>query len=261
MAADYIKHIQTVQPDGPYLLAGVSNGGTIALEMAQQLQAQGQRVSLLAMFDTHGPDNYFKVLPAPTRLLSVLNYAMRYTIPRFTAKRLHGGIGALVTGTLQEVTRANQWIGDDQTGHVTPTHVNADSMTTSQRSSAIENQNAFERWVHNLNMWIIERSQLSYLAPQAAVHGLGGTLADAVQTLEAIHLKAELNYVPQPYSGRITLFRANEQPPGFYRDPHFGWGSIASNGLDIYEMPGYHADIVKSPLLAEKMRECIDKVS
>ena len=51
MAAYYIDAIRTVQPDGPYLLGGWSMGGVIAYEMAQQLEAQGQQVSLLALMD------------------------------------------------------------------------------------------------------------------------------------------------------------------------------------------------------------------
>src|SRR6185436_1920389 len=51
MAAYYIEAIRSVQPDGPYLLGGWSMGGVIAYEMAQQLEAKGQRVSLLALMD------------------------------------------------------------------------------------------------------------------------------------------------------------------------------------------------------------------
>ena len=53
MAARYIKEIQAIQPEGPYFLAGYCMGGTIALEMAQQLSGQGQRVGLLALLDTY----------------------------------------------------------------------------------------------------------------------------------------------------------------------------------------------------------------
>jgi amino acid adenylation domain-containing protein len=49
MAAYYIEDIRRVQPDGPYLLGGWSMGGVIAFEMARQLEAKGQRVSLLAL--------------------------------------------------------------------------------------------------------------------------------------------------------------------------------------------------------------------
>jgi len=41
-----------VQPQGPYMLGGYSFGGYLALEVAQQLQAVGQEVDLLVMFDT-----------------------------------------------------------------------------------------------------------------------------------------------------------------------------------------------------------------
>jgi thioesterase domain-containing protein/acyl carrier protein len=52
MAALYVKEIQRVQPHGPYFLGGYCMGGTIAYEMAQQLQAKGEKVALLALFDT-----------------------------------------------------------------------------------------------------------------------------------------------------------------------------------------------------------------
>ncbi|MGZ3460361.1 MAG: thioesterase domain-containing protein, partial [Archangium sp.] len=38
---------------GPYLLGGWSMGGSIAVEMARQLQAQGERVELLALIDSY----------------------------------------------------------------------------------------------------------------------------------------------------------------------------------------------------------------
>jgi len=53
LAAHYIKEMRILQPDGPYFLAGVSFGGSVAFEMAQQLVAQGQKVALLALLDTH----------------------------------------------------------------------------------------------------------------------------------------------------------------------------------------------------------------
>lgn len=58
MAAFYIEQIRTVQPQGPYLLAGFSAGGVVAFEMAQQLHAQDQKVALLALFDTYSPVYY-----------------------------------------------------------------------------------------------------------------------------------------------------------------------------------------------------------
>jgi thioesterase domain-containing protein len=52
MAEHYLAAIHQVQPEGPYQLAGWSFGGTLALEMAQQLQKGGEAVALLAIIDT-----------------------------------------------------------------------------------------------------------------------------------------------------------------------------------------------------------------
>ena len=51
MATCYIEAIQTIQPQGPYLLGGHSFGGYVAFEMAQLLQKQGHEVALLAILD------------------------------------------------------------------------------------------------------------------------------------------------------------------------------------------------------------------
>jgi amino acid adenylation domain-containing protein len=55
MATDYIKEIQTIQSDGPYLLVGYSFGGLVAFEIACQLANQGKKVNLLALLDTESP--------------------------------------------------------------------------------------------------------------------------------------------------------------------------------------------------------------
>ncbi|MDF5736629.1 MULTISPECIES: amino acid adenylation domain-containing protein [unclassified Nostoc] len=55
IATYYIQAIQTVQPEGPYLLGGHSFGGQVAFEMATQLQLLGHSVALLAMIDAVSP--------------------------------------------------------------------------------------------------------------------------------------------------------------------------------------------------------------
>jgi thioesterase domain-containing protein len=52
MAAHYLREIRTVQPHGPYLLAGMCFGISVALEMAQQLHARGEKVGALIMLDS-----------------------------------------------------------------------------------------------------------------------------------------------------------------------------------------------------------------
>jgi thioesterase domain-containing protein len=57
MAAEYVAAVRSLQPEGPYYLGGWSMGGIVALEMAQQLLAQGQQIALLALLDTTIPQN------------------------------------------------------------------------------------------------------------------------------------------------------------------------------------------------------------
>ncbi|WP_245450586.1 type I polyketide synthase [Neorhizobium sp. SOG26] len=55
MAADCIKELKTVQPHGPYVLAGYSGGGITAYEIARQLEASGDQVAHIVMLDTPLP--------------------------------------------------------------------------------------------------------------------------------------------------------------------------------------------------------------
>lgn len=55
MAAAYVQAIRSVQPQGPYAIAGWCFGGMVAVEMARQLRALGQAVDLLIIFDALDP--------------------------------------------------------------------------------------------------------------------------------------------------------------------------------------------------------------
>ncbi|MEV5650846.1 amino acid adenylation domain-containing protein [Nocardia sp. NPDC052254] len=52
-AEDYVAHMRSVQPSGPYHILGWSLGGLIAHEIAVQLQEAGERVAVLAMMDSY----------------------------------------------------------------------------------------------------------------------------------------------------------------------------------------------------------------
>ena len=55
MAAEFVNEIRRMQSDGPYRLGGYSFGGLVALEIAQQLQRQGEEVDLLFFIETYEP--------------------------------------------------------------------------------------------------------------------------------------------------------------------------------------------------------------
>ncbi|MDE2125808.1 MAG: amino acid adenylation domain-containing protein [Armatimonadetes bacterium] len=68
---------------------------------------------------------------------------------------------------------------------------------------------------------------------------------------------AAANYRPDPYAGTITIFRAKHQPLGVYRDDTLGWRGLALGGIEIVDVPGFHAAIVAEPrvrVLAEELK-------
>jgi len=58
IAAFLVRAMREVQPQGPYLLAGLCVNAVIAYEMAVQLCQQGEELGLLAMFDAHNQAYY-----------------------------------------------------------------------------------------------------------------------------------------------------------------------------------------------------------
>ncbi|MFN0217658.1 MAG: type I polyketide synthase [Hyphomicrobium sp.] len=57
MARANIAEVRAIQPHGPYLLSGFSGGGLVAYEMAQQLRAAGETVSIVVLLDTPYPED------------------------------------------------------------------------------------------------------------------------------------------------------------------------------------------------------------
>ncbi|MDQ1355127.1 MAG: hypothetical protein QG657_5437, partial [Acidobacteriota bacterium] len=55
IARNYIEKMKSLQSHGPYRIAGWSLGGTIAFEMAYQLETMGETVSFLGLIDSPAP--------------------------------------------------------------------------------------------------------------------------------------------------------------------------------------------------------------
>ncbi|GGN98839.1 enterobactin synthase subunit F [Actinoplanes lobatus] len=64
-AADYLREIRKVRPQGPYGIAGWSVGGVLAQEIAAALAADGEQVRVLGLLDAY-PSDQWRDLPAPT---------------------------------------------------------------------------------------------------------------------------------------------------------------------------------------------------
>jgi thioesterase domain-containing protein len=112
-----------------------------------------------------------------------------------------------------------------------------------------------------------EGSKLGYLREKLAVRirvllGRASTLPPELQEIRDAIERASEDYRPCVYAGAVTLFRATEQPQEIALDETLGWADLASGGVQVLEVPGYHGEIVDEPqaeILAELLRERLDR--
>jgi thioesterase domain-containing protein/acyl carrier protein len=95
---------------------------------------------------------------------------------------------------------------------------------------------------------------------------LGYPLPESIEDygFQQQNAEASNSYIPQVYSGRLTLFRALDQRLGVsdVLDPYLGWGDLAAKGVDVYEVPGNHLSMVQEPhagVLAQDLKQAIEK--
>jgi thioesterase domain-containing protein len=102
MATHYLKEIRSVQPQGPYYLAGYCFGTIAAFEMAQRLVAEGEEVALLAMFN--GPS------PAWIKTWGIFLNQPRFREARQAAARPPESTPAKVARVLRDPERIRKWV-------------------------------------------------------------------------------------------------------------------------------------------------------
>ena len=189
MATLYVEALQTIQPQGPYYLGGWSMGGLIAWEIAQQLQAYGHEIALLALIDSYPSINNLPEETDDTVLVSMF------------AKNMGGIFGHKFSIPVDELKQ------------------------------------------------ISPKEQLSFVLEQAKRLGILSQevneqhLNQALKVFKA-NCRAMDSYVPQPYSGKITLFRTTD-PVALNSAPQ--WEPLAVGGLEIHEMTGDHYAPVLEP--------------
>jgi amino acid adenylation domain-containing protein len=200
VVAHYIKEMRSIQPEGPYLLAGIYCGGRVAYDMAQQLHAQGQKVALLALLDSFKDGEAIKILSLKERALAHWNNLLRVGPAYLLNKRRLGNVKNRLMSFYCEFY--------ERLGLPSPQACQSFTYRKKKEEGNIE-------WV---------------FAPKDV------------------------------YPERVTLFRPMESI-GFIED--LGWSELAPGGLEIHDVPGDSDSILEEPhiqVLAEKLRDCIDRV-
>jgi thioesterase domain-containing protein/acyl carrier protein len=85
-------------------------------------------------------------------------------------------------------------------------------------------------------------------------------LAAQHRSLVETNYRAWQSYVPRPYPGRVTLFRARSRPLLHSLALDLGWGEVAQGGVEIHVVNGQHWKIMIEPgvrTLSEQIRLCV----
>jgi thioesterase domain-containing protein/acyl carrier protein len=112
------------------------------------------------------------------------------------------------------------------------------------------------KWVHG------KRTQLAQFRHYCRQYYAERLVPKEIRKTRQFGLRAALAYVASPYSGRVTLFRATQQPKGIYPEPLLGWDGLVKGGIDVYDTPGHHGAIMRDPrarILAEQLKTALRK--
>jgi thioesterase domain-containing protein/acyl carrier protein len=239
MAADYVEAIRSLQPSGPYMLGGWSMGGIVAFEMARQLEAQGQKVSLLAIIDAEAPteemaEYSFAILLGSFALDLGLSFD-QLTVPWEEI------------AALPQVGQFNCIFSEAKIAGVIPPDM-----------TLVEFRKNFDTFKTNAQM------MRTY---KAGSYEGSVTLFSAEKPLERITQAApdegSSDYAPaetQKSRNPLARWRAHRAKQLNQQEQVKGWSQFAAGGVETHTVPGDHYSIVRDPnvrVLAELLRDCI----
>jgi amino acid adenylation domain-containing protein len=117
-----------------------------------------------------------------------------------------------------------------------------------------------------------QEEQVSLIWEQARQANLVPPDFETTQLERLLHImklnhKAMGSYSPPAYPGMITLFRAEAGSVAVSQEvvevePTLGWKEVATSGVEVYTIPGYHEYMVHQPnvvILAELLKSGIEK--
>ena len=81
------------------------------------------------------------------------------------------------------------------------------------------------------------------------------SLPEQQKELWQAHIRALMKFHPQPYSGRVHLFRSPGHPLWCSFEPDYGWGDLARRGVDVTIVRGSHEKILEEPWVDETAAE------
>ncbi len=228
LAAHYAESVRSVFPTGPYCLAGWSFGGLVAYEIARVLRGQGAKVGLVGLIDTN------------TFTTGVHNGKTRTWRERWeNAKKEARFVVSLVIPFFENV-RDFFYLA-----------------LRPNRSSVRDAQGVADRlrtvWADAIwRRFLREAAMAETVGDDEGVLPLDQPPSRRVIRVMWANMRTVRRYVPKPYDGAVTLFRAARQPESTaYQDPTLGWAPLVGDRLQVLTVPGDHVVLLRPPCVKE----------
>jgi thioesterase domain-containing protein len=71
------------------------------------------------------------------------------------------------------------------------------------------------------------------------------TIPTHARKMYETQIQAQIRYKPQPYSGRVTLYRVKRLSLMRAGDPLMGWGNLSQDGIDVRFVAGSHGTLLE----------------
>jgi thioesterase domain-containing protein/acyl carrier protein len=65
------------------------------------------------------------------------------------------------------------------------------------------------------------------------------------------NMTALLDFRPEPFAGKLTLFRARQDATPMHRERYMGWGPWALGGVDEHRIDGEHVNLFREPYISQ----------
>jgi amino acid adenylation domain-containing protein len=229
MASHYIEAMRAVQPEGPYFLGGWSLGCIIAYEMAQQLVAQGQKVSQLLLLDCGAWDH---------RIDGLFQEQDQDQVIEDDDAELLMGIFAEAMKIAEDELEPLK--GDERLDYVVK---RARSKNLLPPDIDVTRARAFLKMYRANN-----RAMSKYIAQ---VYPGAVTLFKTAKNIEI------------PPSDDAALSEEALKIIKMCQDPTMGWGDLAASGVRVIDVSGNHQTMVSKPhveTLALKIKDCLKEI-
>ncbi len=89
-------------------------------------------------------------------------------------------------------------------------------------------------------------------------------VSPVIQRVRQDNGQAMIDYFPQRYPGRVTLFYATGEPVRQFQDRRLMWSTLADEGMEVHLITGEHETVLDEPnvlILARELRECIRRAA